>query len=136
MERIIWADEFHIGIDFFDEQHEHLVKLLDQLIAASENSSLADVTSALLSEFMDLTFTHFSDEEDFMAKHDFPILPEHKILHQEFVTKAQELHQLSTQLGKPVPIALVTFLRIWLLDHIVNEDKKYLVCIDASQPPA
>lgn len=132
MERVVWADEFHIGIDFFDEQHKHLIKLLDQLIAASENSSLSDVTSALLSEFMDTTFTHFSDEEDFMAKHDFPTLPEHKILHQEFVTKAQELNQLSTQLGKPVPIALVTFLRTWLLDHIVNEDKKYLICVDGS----
>jgi hemerythrin-like metal-binding protein len=128
MDKVNWSDDFLIGIEFFDNQHKHMIKLLDQLIAASDNPSLSEVSEALLTELMDATTRHFKDEEEFMAKHDFPTLADHKAHHDEFLGKAKDLHRLSILAEKPVPVNLVIFLKKWLVEHILFEDKKYLVC--------
>jgi len=127
MDRVSWSDELLIGNSHLDEQHKHLIKLLDQLILASENPSLTDVSSALLAELMDTARTHFQDEEDFMAEHDFSAISEHKALHIEFMDKADELIQSSNLAADSVPSSLITFLRKWLIEHILVEDRKYLL---------
>ena len=113
------------GIIKFDDQHGTLVKLLDQLIVAAENPSLAEVTVALFSELVEAATQHFADEEAFMTEHDLPILPDHQKDHQEFLSKALELQRMAVLTDQQVPVDMVTFLRNWFIDHIVDEDTKY-----------
>jgi len=62
-----------------------------------------------------------------MAQNDFPAISEHKALHAEFMDKTDELLQLSNLASNSVPTALINFLRRWLIEHILVEDKKYLL---------
>jgi len=130
MKNVNWREEFTLGITKFDEQHKLLISLLDRLINAYNSPEHSENIEDLLLELMDATQSHFLDEESFMTKHDFEELQEHVAHHHEFAVKTKELQRLSMLANRPVPVALVLFLRKWLIKHIKEEDRKYRDCLD------
>ena len=125
IEPVQWSDDFLIGIEFFDEQHEHIIELLDNLIEASNLSVQSQDVALVLTELVEATLSHFNDEEEFMHKHDFPNLPEHLRMHRDFVKRTTELQRQTENVDQPLPITLLKFLKDWLVAHILAEDKKY-----------
>jgi hemerythrin len=130
MDNVNWREEFNLGIELFDKQHKLLISLLDRLIDAYNSPEHSDDIENLLLELMDNTQSHFEDEESYMARHDFENLQEHIAHHREFAVKSKELKRLSMLADKPVPVALVLFLRKWLINHIREEDRKYRDCLN------
>ena len=71
------------------------------------------------------TVAHFAAEEAYMQVINYPQFEEHKRIHQMFVARvAKEKQQVIN--GEPLTLGLVTFLRQWLLDHILKTDKAFV----------
>ena len=69
---------------------------------------------------------HFSREEALMETYDYPDLASHKRLHRHLTRTVYAIRIIFTSKPKKIdPTKLLTFLREWLIHHILQEDTKY-----------
>ena len=128
-EPIIWSDAFVTGVREIDEQHRILVNTLNEANARlAENPSLeflAQITRDLLS----YALYHFETEEKLMQEYGYreeraADAEAHLQQHRSFSAKVVAVRD---GLKGGTPIAredLLGFLNDWLVNHILNTDKK------------
>jgi len=120
--KFIWEDCYSVGNPKLDEQHKKIFELASRL---PEEVDVIE-TRSLINQLNKYVLDHFSHEEELMQKIDFPLLAEHKLLHEKFIS---ELNAISSQ---PINTDLSLhrfkmFIFNWLVDHIMYEDNKYFV---------
>lgn len=124
--KIEWKSEYNIGIDLVDEQHEWLVRLYNNIAKAHAGNHTIEILARYMKSLVHYTQFHFSAEERELEKLKYAELDFHKKQHEQFVRKINEyMHAIGHGKHEVVPTVL-DFLRNWLLDHILYEDKKYV----------
>lgn len=122
-----WHDEYSVGIAEIDDQHKELIDCISGLERAVETGDTKQRWSAIhyaIVQLSDYTRIHFSVEESLMRILDFPDRETHAGEHRKFVTYLRNIERKSiTQDVREDDI--VSFLRNWLLTHVLNEDRKY-----------
>jgi hemerythrin-like metal-binding protein len=127
MTELRWEDRLLIGITSIDEQHKQLVLMLARLQNGVKEGHADEAIAKTLRDLVDYTKKHFSDEEALMLKQKFPELEYHKKLHYDLT---EELVGILQEMKKGRDISgeeLINFLRHWLFDHILKEDKKIAI---------
>ena len=130
MSGIQWTDEYSVHIARFDQEHQMLFKMVNDLHEASKAGHGTDIVGDILDRLIAYTAKHFAAEEEMMEKNGFPGLAEHRREHQALV---EQVLQFQKDLGKGklmVAVSVMTFLKSWLTDHIHNTDKKYGVFLN------
>jgi len=125
METIKWNDDLSVGVAEMDSQHQKLVGMLNRLIR--EQKSLTDpaTIAELLTEMTDYAQEHFRAEEYLMSEYGYKHKDLQVLQHDAFMTKTLEFCS-ATQIGTNIlSMALLDYLRTWLVDHILDEDMKY-----------
>ncbi len=122
---IVWDNVYSVGYELFDSQHKNLIEMINNLYAAFLHGNAHDKASEIVSEMIKYTDYHFKTEEKYFEKYRYPHTDKHKEEHMLFVSKATELkHGLEN--GKvTITYDIMNFLRQWLIEHIMGEDKKY-----------
>lgn len=125
MSFLIWEDSFATGIEQFDEHHRKLLQLLnktyDDFMSAAPDEELIPV----LDELQQYATYHFSAEEAWMTAHHFPGLAEHRQEHLDFA-KSIFLFRTDFDQGKAdLSLEVLTFLKKWLRQHILESDADY-----------
>ncbi|QER42084.1 bacteriohemerythrin [Thermodesulfobacterium sp. TA1] len=126
MDYIEWNSDFEIGIKFIDNQHKMLVHIINRLYTTLflKPKFLRENILEILQELRDYTQYHFEAEEAFMESHDYPKLSQHKRAHQDFIKKIEEFYaKLPQEDLKAFGLELLSFLKKWLLSHILTLDK-------------
>lgn len=125
MLKIIWRKEYNTNVREIDEQHQHLVHLINVLLAENETKKNPEVVKKVLIELIDYTKYHFSTEEEHMQKHDYLNYDEHVQFHKSLIDQIIKLlNELKT--GKRLETKdLLDILKNWLITHIEKEDQKY-----------
>ena len=73
----------------------------------------------------DYTKYHSDFEEEYMRKISYPGLMEHLKLHKNFDNQIYEYHRDISEGRMVLSSEIIKIIKKWLLDHILNEDKKY-----------
>lgn len=125
---MLWRDNYELGVPLIDDQHRELFDRVESFmkILRSDGSweSKVDKVSETL-EFMKVyVVEHFTEEEEYQEKIDYPGLEAHKVLHKSLVDfvvgvseefeKGGHTEQLMQQFGG----RLLT----WLINHVATED--------------
>lgn len=128
MDKILinWGDVYCIGNEEIDKQHKKLVDIINKLYTAFLRAEANQAVSLILEEMVDYTKYHFAYEEGLLKKISFPTLTEHIALHQKFVKRTQEFIQEHKQNSGVLSYDIMNFLRKWLMEHIADEDRKYV----------
>ncbi|MES9975258.1 MAG: bacteriohemerythrin, partial [Candidatus Thiodiazotropha sp.] len=120
---LTWRDDWYLGIDEIDQQHLHLVDLVNQVADSvmTQNSESNDDGAAmrLVLQLQEETRQHFRDEEAFMRNHEYPQVSSH---HREHALLQAELSDLIREIeeGKRrLDIETLTSLKYWLIDHVI-----------------
>lgn len=122
-----WNAHFVTGISIVDEQHQHLVRLINQSapVLALSYARNPDKAELLLAELTHYAIYHFQSEHELMAHHgiDSRHHQHHLKSHGEFastVAAMKEMYQCGEEItgGK-----LLSFLANWLVFHILGEDQ-------------
>ncbi len=121
---IEWENEFCIGDELIDNQHQQLVGVINELYYAVKNKKGDDVALKIILKLLDYTVTHFNDEEAFFEDFDYPNKEYHKELHQQFVAQANDWHAEILSGQKPLSLDILHFLVDWLVNHIKVVDKE------------
>jgi hemerythrin len=130
MSGIQWTEDYSVQIARFDQEHQMLFKMVNDLNEASRAGHGTDIVADILDRLIAYTAKHFAGEEEMMQKNGFPGLAEHRREHQALV---KQVLQFQKDLGKGkllVAVSVMTFLTSWLTDHIQNTDKKYGVFLN------
>lgn len=124
VELVRWDDEYSNGIAEVDAQHRNLFTLINRTYRAVVERAHSTEVQEIIRALEDYTIGHFADEERYMATARYPRLGEHRLMHAGFVARvAQEREKLRA--GFPLDLSIVHFLRDWLLDHILKQDKDF-----------
>jgi hemerythrin len=120
-----WSDKYSVQVKSVDDQHRHLIGILNRLHDAMTKGKGASVTGPLLHELVEYTQTHFATEERIMEGTRYPGLAAHRTRHRELTTQVEDFVARSRRGEVALNISLLNFLRDWLNNHIMKEDKGY-----------
>lgn len=121
-----WREEFKIGVDIIDKEHQRLFKIINKLFALKEEENNGQwACQEGIKFFKGHAVKHFKDEEDYMASIGYEGLEQHERIHKSFrentlPTLEQELEQTEYSAD-----AVDHFLGVcagWLIGHTLTED--------------
>ncbi|AGT44276.1 bacteriohemerythrin [Treponema pedis] len=124
---ISWDANYDVGIQHVDKQHKHLVDLMNELYKACTSSGKEEVDEKfkdVMKEMVEYVLVHFKDEEKIMESINYPKLKEHKQKHEFFIKEVLASVSAYTKGKQFVPNTFVRFLRDWLFNHILIDDKE------------
>lgn len=125
MSFITWKDSFSVGVVSIDDQHKKLVEMINQLYQEFYKGITDKFLSELITELEKYTVYHFSYEEKLMKLHNYKDFKEHKAEHEKFIEEIKAYKEKILKDNKTAVIDFATFLKNWLLKHIMGTDKKY-----------
>ena len=120
-----WAEDMEIdGGGPIDQDHQLLVKQVNELHTATSRGEGRVMVASLLQRTIASTRDHLRREEELMAQKGFPDLEKHKIGHDHFLESLYSLQKQLDSGGITVAAQLSAVLRDWLSLHIRRSDKK------------
>uniref|UniRef100_UPI0040573DCB bacteriohemerythrin n=1 Tax=Agathobacter sp. TaxID=2021311 RepID=UPI0040573DCB len=122
---------FHTGIPLIDEEHKQLFAIIaktSEVIHAELLHDKYDEIMGILTQLRQYTEMHFADEEAYMEEISYPDIEAQKRAHSAFVEKLVEidLFDLDSMDDNQQEYLenLIEFLSGWLINHILNMDKR------------
>lgn len=118
-----WSDSLAVGETSIDQQHKRLVELFNRLLntlhaSGSSTQEIGDV----LNELVKYTQFHFAHEAELMERFSYPGRSDHLSKHDDLIRKVA-LYRSRFEQGESVGGELTTFLRDWLINHILKTDR-------------
>ncbi len=120
-----WNETLSVNINSIDEQHKKLIDMINDFYDNIASRSNKDNISTLLSSMKQYTLEHFTREENYMKKFNYPDYESHKKEHDVFIAKVNDLEEKFTSGKLVLSLEVTVFLRDWLKKHIMGTDKKY-----------
>lgn len=121
-----WKDNYSVGIKEIDDQHKKLFEIVNQLYNAFQYNTQNEEMMEILENLASYTKYHFKTEENLFTKYNYGQQKEHIALHEEFVDKVKKWIDANKAGKTSITYEIMNFLRNWLVNHIQDEDKKYL----------
>ena len=118
--QFIWENKYSVGNSKIDNQHKEMFKLgndIPEVLNAQE-------INPIIMRLYKYTREHFSMEEEMMKSIGFPLLAEHKILHEELISKLNEISSCPFETDKAA-LRFKQFVYGWLIEHIMHKDMQY-----------
>ena len=125
---VTFTDEYLTGIALIDNEHKELFRIIGEVQRVIADEFIPDKYDEivyLLEEMKRYTIFHFSDEEKYMESIQYEGIAAQKRAHDAFIARLNEMdlehideHQQETL------EELLDFLTEWLVNHILNSDKK------------
>lgn len=114
-----------VGVQRFDEDHQQLVAIINQLHKAFKSGEGQDSIHQALQQLDSYTCYHFHAEEELLAQHGYPLLEEHQKAHQDILSRFTELQAEFHASPAAMQQNLMQFLLDWLISHTKTVDQKY-----------
>ncbi len=119
-----WYDSYSVRVDEIDRQHKQLVAMINRLHESISQNRVDETIGQVLIELVDYTKRHFADEEHLMIRIGYPELQQHRAHHDDLRRRLAEILKRLRDNDRLTIFELLGFMRAWLVDHILKEDKK------------
>ncbi len=130
---INWTEEFTTGIESIDDQHSHLVDLVNKFEEAGRRGKGSRVMSEILNDLVGYTQEHFAHEEKIMKECGFPGLKNHMALHRQFLQKIERFQYEFASAGRRATTDVRELLGSWMHSHILQDDMAYAEHLERSR---
>jgi hemerythrin len=124
-----WNDELSVGSSFIDNDHRKLISLVNQLHEAMREGQDKDILQPVLAELIKYTQEHFTREEEHMEKIQYADRAAHKAEHDKLLNEVLEMQKKFNDGSAMLTFQVSKFLRDWLVNHIMQSDKKLAAAI-------
>ena len=132
MALVTWDQAYSVKVKQCDEEHQKLFHLMNALHEAMRVGKGRTVLQQIVAELSDYTKTHFRAEEALLEQTRYPALAGHRLEHQKFVARVAEFQKdLNAGMGGN-SVAVLEFLKDWLVKHIKKVDQSYSAHLNAN----
>jgi hemerythrin len=125
MAKLVWSDQFNLGIEVIDKQHRIIMDYVNQFYDAYSNDRSRKEIGKLIKKVTDYSLFHFSFEEDLQEKVGYPYLKPHKKSH-AMIAKYMAEFQTRFENGEDISKEVDGLLGKWLFDHLKHDDADYV----------
>ena len=131
MKEIVWKEDYNLNIPSIDTQHRKLFVYLNNLRNSILNHEQETVIKETLSDLINYGFEHFSYEENLLKEINYPDFSDHQKRHDYYNGNLIRLQNKFVHGDAVMATDLILFIKKWLIDHILVEDKKYQIfCLE------
>ncbi len=123
-----WKEEYSVGVELIDTQHKMFVGILNDLYAAIMAQKEDLILDDIFDQLVKYTEFHFQTEERYFDEFHYEGSEEHKAEHARLCADIAVLREKKEGSLKSNPFELLDFLEAWLIEHIMDMDKKYTTC--------
>jgi hemerythrin len=119
-----WNKDLETGYAEIDDQHHEIIAIVDSLKIANRLSWGSDEIFAILSYLINTANRHFRDEEAIQIMCHYPDYDRHRICHNEFKKKINELALILVKDGitKQRVNDVIAYVELWMQNHIRGDD--------------
>jgi len=125
MSTFVWNDSYSVHVHQFDLQHQKLFEIINALADAMRVGKGEDVICEVVGQLAVYTRTHFLQEELAMRQTGYPGLAAHQQQHNKLLVDVEKYKTDLLEGRKPNLVAVLNFVREWLVQHIQKADKQY-----------
>lgn len=125
MALLSWSNQYSIGNDLIDTEHEELFRLINAFHTNWVEERNRQEIARVLNQLIAYAQMHFQHEENIMEDAGYPKLADHQQIHEAMVEKIFELHTAYTEGNLRLEIETMKFLKSWLLEHILENDYQF-----------
>ena len=122
-EIVKWTKKLSVHIKEIDEQHKHLLYLINKANEDFKKGNREDLNE-LLNSLIEYTRVHFSTEESYFDNWDYPFAREHLGEHAKLILRTLEYKDRFDE-GEDIAADLLVFLKGWWENHLKTYDPKY-----------
>lgn len=122
---ITWSSNLSVNVAEMDRQHRKLIDLINELFDAMSSGRGKDVIGKILAGLTEYTKTHFASEERMLQLHNYTELSTQQSEHIKLTKQVVELQKKFKSGSLSITLETMNFLRDWLQNHILQNDKKY-----------
>ena len=120
-----WKGCYDTGIPVLDGQHKLLLSYINRLHSGMQNGCSNTLLLGVLDDLTGYAFTHFATEESFFSRSAYPLTERHIREHQKFRETITQLRDAVLDGKAFIDIALLEYLKNWLVGHIQNMDAMF-----------
>ncbi len=126
--RLTWKEEYNIGVEDIDRDHQRLFKIINRLFTFREEEDEKKSQWACregIKFFKEHAMKHFTDEENYMASIQYGGLKMHQHIHKGFREKTLPALEKELEQTEYSSDAIDHFLGVcagWLIGHTLTED--------------
>lgn len=126
---MIWRDEYKIGVELVDEQHQELFKRLGDFIQTvrsdKEKSEKKEEVEKTLNFMGEYVVTHFDAEEALQKKYNYPDYENHHQIHEDFKAEVAEFQKeyKENEYDEDFVLEFSGRLLTWLINHVASTDQ-------------
>jgi hemerythrin len=117
-----WRDQLSVGNDLIDTDHKYLIDIINKTEASMKANNQVELL-VVLDELAHYGQTHFDREERVAKAVGYPRTDQ---LHDSHVKLIVSLSKVKAELGDSwtdeAQVQFTTFLRDWLIQHVIKED--------------
>ena len=121
---IEWTDDLSVHVKEIDDQHKTFIKILNDLYQSAVSMAPRSRIGQTINKTIDYAVMHFSTEEKYFDKFNYPLAAEHKEQH-ELLKQQAMVFKKRFESGEDLAFELLDFLEDWLVGHLATYDMKY-----------
>ena len=122
MALLSWSNQYLIGNDTIDAEHEELFRLLNDFHTRWVDAHNRQDIARVLNQLITYAQMHFQHEETIMADAGFQKLAEHQQIHETMVDSIFALHKSYEEGNLHLEMDTMKFVKSWLVGHILEND--------------
>jgi hemerythrin-like metal-binding protein len=129
MKALEWKEEYSVGVELIDIQHQMFIGIINELYSAIMEKKEKDILDNVFKQLVAYTQFHFQTEERYFDEFDYEGAVEHKAAHKALIDQVADLQKQEKDIMEN-PFELMDFLEDWLIGHIMGMDKLYTKCFN------
>ena len=129
-----WREDYKLHHTEIDEEHKKLFQIALKALNYRNDTDLKSNIKSVIIELNEYMKFHFDHEEEFMDSIGYPEIEQHKSMHENIIIQINDLiRNIASYSLVEFEKKLMTYIDIWLVNHIIFEDKKVLCYHKAQQ---
>jgi len=125
---INWSETYSIELSIIDTQHKKWIEFVNNLYKSYKSKANKKDILENISKLLDYTDYHFGFEEKYIEDFNCGNLEGHKKEHASFISTIKKHQVLFEQGDIDVVYKLIIYLNNWIINHINDDDKRYVEC--------
>ncbi len=125
--QFVWREEFNIGVETIDRDHQRLFKIINKLFAFKKEDKNSEwACQEGIKFFKGHAVKHFADEEAYMMSIGYEGTQQHKLVHKGFRENTLPALEQELEQTNYAQDAVEHFLGVcagWLIGHTLTEDQ-------------